>query len=102
MKYVYRPLRDTYRANLCGLDFGPEDGQIKPGAVVDMDPSDERFQNWNEHVSGADGGPCFVPLDESAPKAKPEAAPAAKGKPGPKAKADKPVSEIPDPGTETT
>lgn len=93
-KFIYRPLKDTYRATLCGLDFGPEDGQIKPGAVVEMDPNDERFINWNEHVSGADGGPCFVLVsdDKPAPKA---------DKPAKGPKADKPAV-TPEPGIETT
>ena len=33
-KFIFNPLKPTYRANLCGLDFGPDEGQVKPGAVV--------------------------------------------------------------------
>lgn len=95
MKFVYRPLKDTYRATLCGLDFGPDEGQLKPGAVVEMDPNDERFSNWNDHVSGADGGRCFVPVDDS-PKPAPKAEKPAKG---PKAN-PQPVAA--DPSVETT
>lgn len=93
-KYIYSPLRPTYRANLCGLDFGPDDGQVKPGAVVEMDPTDERFINWNEHVSGASDGPCFVLVDAEPKAEKPKA---------PKAKAEKPAPvATPDPAVEET
>jgi hypothetical protein len=95
-KFIYNPLRPTYRANLCGVDFGPDEGQVKPGAVVEMDPADERFINWNEHVSGANDGPCFVLVDD-APKVD---KPAPKGKP----KADKPAATVTpaDPAVELT
>lgn len=92
-KYIYRPFRDSYRATLCGHVFGPEDGQIKPGGIVEMDPSDDQFVNWNEHVSGADGGPCFVLVDDNpAPPAKPARANASKVQPAAPA----------DPSAETT
>mgnify|MGYP000864542299 CR=1 FL=1 len=96
-KFIYNPLKPTYRANLCGLDFGPDEGQVKPGDVVEMDPADERFVNWNEHVSGANGGPCFVPVDAEPKAEKPKAE---KPKAG-KAKAPAPVA-TPDPAVEET
>ena len=94
-KFIFNPLKPTYRANLCGLDFGPDEGQVKPGAVVEMDPADERFINWNEHVSGANDCPCFVPVDAEPKAEKPKA---------PKAKAEKPAAPVatPDPAVEET
>jgi len=92
-KFIFNPLKPTYRANLCGLDFGPDEGQVKPGEIVEMDPADERFVNWNEHVSGANGGPCFVPVDAEPKAEKPKAG---------KAKAEKPAPTPADPAVELT
>lgn len=99
MRYVYRPFKPTYRATLCGVTFGPDEGQVKPGEVVEMDPNDEQFQDWNAHVSGADGGPCFVPADLP-PVTAPAPAPAPKAKGKPKAEAPAPTPA--DPAVELT
>ncbi len=103
-KFIFNPLKPTYRANLCGLDFGPDEGQVKPGAVVEMDPADERFINWNEHVSGANDGLCFVLVDAEPKADEPKADKPKADKPkAPKAKAEKPAPvATPDPAVEET
>ena len=54
-KFIYNPLKPTYRATSAG-STGPDEGQVKAGRCRRDGPCDERFVNWNEHVSGANGG----------------------------------------------
>ena len=73
-RFIFNPAKPAYSTRLCGLDFGPDEGHVKPGAVVEMDPSDFQFSNWNEHVSGApdpatgEARPCFIPAEDIVPE----------------------------------